>query len=986
MRTIKTWLVTIVVLLCSLTASAHDFEVDGIYYNIISSSDLTVEVTNGDNKYCGDVIVPPIVTYRSKDLTVVGIGSSAFGGCDDLISITIPNSVINIGNHAFYGCDSLKNVIIEDGETVLSLGYNYHTTSDKYEGESLFYDCPLTNVYLGRNLGYYTGRDYGYSLFYEKYLESLIVGPDVTTIDDYSFNGCSGISSLRIEDGEKPLWLGYNHHKWSQYDEQNGEGLFYDCTLGCVYIGRDLEYYTDPEYGYSPFRGVSGIVSLTIGDSVKNIGKYAFNSCEYMRSATIGNSVTSIGEYAFGGCKKLTNITLPNSVTIIEEGAFGGCSGLDSVIIGNSVTSIGERAFGGCSGLTNFIIPNSVTSIGDYAFNNCSNLTSISIPGSVKHIPLGAFENCTKITNVTIENGITYIYSNAFKGCNNLTNVVIPSSVKNIYDSFVNCSGLTSITIGNGVTSIGKAFSGCYGLESIYMEGLPPTKANGDFTQFQYANIALHVPQGFLAAYQTAEVWKDFWGIQEYYLDKYFYINYIINGELYAVDSVKHGDTIIPKEIPEREGLTFSGWLDLPETMPANDITVNGTINIEPNEVVLNTQTIVTTVNGVYQLHATVYPEDATDKTVIWTSSDESVAKVSDSGYVTGISVGRTIIAATCGNVSASCEVEVEAENFIKTQPTSENLLVELNTPEEGVKYQWYRLVEGMIYSKEIVPISSGEYAWTESNGVWTSGNNKEGPQTFSVMTATVRVQLGDTISFDYTVPKGDGRNDGGSQWFKFTLKGETNMLTFGGVNGGAGHYELDINDYIIDRKLNEDSTMTVGFECVRKNSERATVSNIKHTRPTGFYRGMVAEEIIGATTARLQDSLFVEGSVVYCVATLPNGRTLTSDKVNMYKVYYYVGEELVHVAEVPYGEVIPEYVYEPTNEDDEFLGWIGETYETMPAHDVTYTANIESGINQLLLDNGQLIIYDLMGRKVLNMENLKGGIYIVNGKKVVFK
>ena len=117
---------------------------------------------------------------------------------------------------------------------------------------------------------------------------------------------------------------------------------------------------------------------------------------------------------------------------------------------------------------------------------------------------------------------------------------------------------------------------------------------------------------------------------------------------------------------------------------------------------------------------------------------------------------------------------------------------------------------------------------------------------------------------------------------------------------------------------------------------------------------------------------------------TLPNGRTLTSDKVNMYKVYYYVGEELVHVAEVPYGEVIPEYVYEPTNEDDEFLGWIGETYETMPTHDVTYTANIESGINQLLLDNGQLIIYDLMGRKVLNMENLKGGFYIVNGKKVM--
>ena len=92
-------------------------------------------------------------------------------------------------------------------------------------------------------------------------------------------------------------------------------------------------------------------------------------------------------------------------------------------------------------------------------------------------------------------------------------------------------------------------------------------------------------------------------------------------------------------------------------------------------------------------------------------------------------------------------------------------------------------------------------------------------------------------------------------------------------------HYCI-YKDYIIDRKLNEDSTLTIGFECVRKNAERATVSNIRHTRPTGFYRGMVDEKIVGATTARLDDSLFVEGSVVYCVVTLPSGKTLKSDKI----------------------------------------------------------------------------------------------------------
>lgn len=107
---------------------------------------------------------------------------------------------------------------------------------------------------------------------------------------------------------------------------------------------------------------------------------------------------------------------------------------------------------------------------------------------------------------------------------------------------------------------------------------------------------------------------------------------------------------------------------------------------------------------------------------------------------------------------------------------------------------------------------------------------------------------------------------------------------------------------------------------------------------------------------------------------------------INSYKVYYYVGNELIHTVEVTYGDAIPEYTYEPTNENDTFMGWMGETYETMPAHDVTYTANIESNVLQLTVNNAQLTIYDLAGRKVTDTENLKGGIYIINGKKVIIK
>ena len=106
---------------------------------------------------------------------------------------------------------------------------------------------------------------------------------------------------------------------------------------------------------------------------------------------------------------------------------------------------------------------------------------------------------------------------------------------------------------------------------------------------------------------------------------------------------------------------------------------------------------------------------------------------------------------------------------------------------------------------------------------------------------------------------------------------------------------------------------------------------------------------------------------------------------VNIYKLYYYVGEVLVHTAEVPYGESIPEYIYKPAEEGCTFLGWVGETYKTMPAHDVSYTANITDAIEQLTTDHAK-IIYDLTGHRVTDTGKLKGGIYIINGKKTVIK
>ena len=345
---IKKLFAAVAVLLCCITANAHDFEVDGIYYNLLSSVDLTVKVTyKGDyydsfsNEYSGDVIIPSTVTYKSKTLTVTSIGGSAFYDCSGLTSITIPNSVTSIGSSVFSGCSKIKKVELD-----------CTTIGTWFSGKS-----SIEEVVLGDNV-----TSIGYEAFeYCSGLTSVTIGNSVTSIGDYAFNGCTSLKDLRIEDGKSTLSLGYNYYN-NNYSA--GEGLFYDSPLETLYLGRNLSYDADWGYGYSPFYNKTKLASVTIG-----------------------NSVTSIGDYAFYGCDGLTSITIPNSVTSIGERAFSSCSGLTSITIGNSVTSIGDYAFYYCSGITNISLKCTTPPV-----VGSNNFTNAHFINSTVYVPQGALE------------------------------------------------------------------------------------------------------------------------------------------------------------------------------------------------------------------------------------------------------------------------------------------------------------------------------------------------------------------------------------------------------------------------------------------------------------------------------------------------------------------------------------------------------------------------------------------------------------------
>ena len=106
------WLMTAALLLCSMVVSAEDFSVDGIYYNITSETDLTVEVTSAIDEYSGDVTIPAIVKHDGKTFRVTTIGMYAFYGCANLTSVVIPSSVTTINDLAFSSCSGLKSIHI----------------------------------------------------------------------------------------------------------------------------------------------------------------------------------------------------------------------------------------------------------------------------------------------------------------------------------------------------------------------------------------------------------------------------------------------------------------------------------------------------------------------------------------------------------------------------------------------------------------------------------------------------------------------------------------------------------------------------------------------------------------------------------------------------------------------------------------------------------------------------------------------------------
>ena len=355
-------LFTALLLFCSTVAMAHDFEVDGIYYNI-TSENKTVGVTykgtsstQYSDEYSGAVIIPENVTYNGSTYSVTSIedeafyncncltsveipncvtniGADAFCRCTGITSVSIPNSVKSIGSGAFAGCKSLTDLHIEDGGTKLSFGsYGSAAASTRFVG------CPLVNIYIGRNLSYYYNEYDNNSQppFYDLgTLRSVIIGDSVTSISPYMFLN-SAIKSITI--ASSVTYIGNTYcttlEKVVNYSSLN-------ITKGSTDNGG-IAYYAD--YVYNNCTTVGDFLFSTL-NGVNYLVAYTGNETSIELPADYNGGNYEIAEDAFSGCHQLVSVVIPNSVTSIGNGAFEDCTSLITVTVGTSVQFIHRDAF-----------------------------------------------------------------------------------------------------------------------------------------------------------------------------------------------------------------------------------------------------------------------------------------------------------------------------------------------------------------------------------------------------------------------------------------------------------------------------------------------------------------------------------------------------------------------------------------------------------------------------------------------------------------
>ncbi len=655
--------ISLIVAICMIAAVVAG---TAIFSSAATSADGLYEYTLSNNRAtitkCKDASITEFALTQIDGYDIVGIGNNAFQSCENLVTVTLPETVTTIGTSAFNDCIRLASIIIPEGVTTIGYSAFRSCTSlatvslpkslvnlgvDYYESGA-FRDCTnLTTVTIAPG-GTNSAKIAAYAFYNCPKLESISIPGNYTSIGSSAFENCKALQSMEWETSIDDL-----------VTQTIGDRAFYGCenligitlpgplsTIGisafsdCIRLAEAAIPEGVTTINHSAFRGCTSLATVSLPKSLVNLGTVyyengAFRDCTNLKTVTIasgGTNSAKIANYAFYNCPKLESISIPGNYTSIGESAFYNCKALQSMEWETSsddlvTQTIGDRAFYGCENLKNISLPGHLSTIGNNAFNGCIRLASLTVPEGVTTIYYNAFNGCASLATVSLPKslvnlGTDYYESGAFRDCTNLKTVTIASggtnSAKIANYAFCNCPKLESISIPGNYTSIGEsAFYNCKALQSMEWETSSDdlvTQTIGEKAFYGCANLKTLSLSGHLSEigknafsgcsaleyadyYNTEDKWNEVSRnnsalpapvriesndgfirlIFKEDAPVYYTLTYMVDGAVYGgTEQLKEGDPITPREAPAKEGYTFSGWSEIPATMPAYDITIEG--------------------------------------------------------------------------------------------------------------------------------------------------------------------------------------------------------------------------------------------------------------------------------------------------------------------------------------------------------------------------------------------------------------------------
>ena len=568
------------------------------------------QVFGNDNKL-NEIEIPKSLEECRYSVNSAGIDGGAFDNCANLKTVMFEEGTTEIAEGLFAGCTGIEQIRIPDTVTVIESGafggcinLKEITVPDnvtEIQRSAFEYCSSLKTAKLSENL-----KSIGIWAFGDcNVLKSIKIPDSVTDIDGNAFAECKELSDVILSKNLKTMG-------WQVFGNDN--------KLTEIEIPKSLE-----ECRYSVnSAGIDG---------------GAFDNCANLKTVTFEEGTTEIAEGLFAGCTGIEQITIPNTVTVIESGAFGGCINLKEIDVPNSVTEIQRSAFEYCSSLKTAKLSGNLESIGVYAFDNCTSLTEVHLSNILKEIPSSTFSGCKKLTTINFPSTLTTIGNSAFSGCESLPEAILPSGVEKIEsNAFKNCKSLKKAVVPDTVSSIGSsAFYGCEALTDITLG----SKLKKIESQTFYGCTAL---PSIMIPYNVTTIGDS---------------AFVNCTKLTQITVPRNTTSIASNAFSYPKKMTMYGPSDCyAQTYASGKGIKYVTQDIHATSVSLDITEKTAERYDDFQLTATIAPLNFTDA-VVWTSSNEEVAAVSDTGYVEICGVGTAVITVTAGNVKAACKITV---------------------------------------------------------------------------------------------------------------------------------------------------------------------------------------------------------------------------------------------------------------------------------------------------------------------------------------